>query len=150
MVEDFNEKPGLSRSNRGLITTIVFIILLLWGPIEPYGQVVRTIYLVAIPVLLWLVLGYFGSKWKAGELENDRLSRGIAGIIAGVFFVGAYLTATAAYHSECTKEVRTTDGGECVGDYVPVKGPDKFDVLVLVGLGIASAWYAITEHKQES
>src|SRR5437016_2975041 len=96
-----NKKIGLSSENRKLLVISFFIVLLLWGPIEPYGIVFRTIYLVILPTILWFCLGYFGGKWQADKVANDRLSRGVAGIIAGVFFVGAYLSFTATYHTEC-------------------------------------------------
>jgi len=135
-----NNTKGLSRSNQNLTVGIFVVILLIWGPIEPYGMIFRIIYLVVLPVLLWLILRYFGSKWNAGTLENDRLTRGIAGALAGAFFVGACIYLTADFHTSCT------EGGDCMTDV----GPNYLSVLVLVGLGIVSAWYAISEHKQES
>src|SRR5258708_9820399 len=108
-------KTGLSTNNRELLVIIVFLCLLLWGPIEPYGILVRCVYLVVLPTALWFILGYFGDKWRGDEHANNRLSRGVGGIIAGVFFVGAFLSFTANYHTVCTQSVQTSDGSECVG-----------------------------------
>ncbi len=138
---------GLNSNNRNLLVGLLFVVLLIWGPIEPYGMVVRIAYLIALPALLWLGLGYFGSKWKGDELANDRLARGIAGIIAGAFFIGAYLSFTAPYHTECTQSVQTRDGTECVGDYVTAKGRDVSGAFIQVVFGALATWYAISKHE---
>lgn len=138
---------GLNSNNRNLLVGLLFVVLLICGPIEPYGMVVRITYLIALPTLLWFGLGYFGSKWEGDELANDRLARGIAGIIAGTLLVGAYLSFTSPYHTECTKTVQTRDGTECVGDYVTVKGRDLRGTFVLVGLGALATWYAISKDE---
>jgi hypothetical protein len=81
--------------------------------------------------------------------SNDRLARGIAGIIAGALFVGAFLSFTAPYHTECTLSMRTWDGSECVGEYVRVKGPDISSTFIFVGLGALAAWYAISSKNSD-
>jgi hypothetical protein len=145
------QQSGLSSGNRNLLVGILAILLLLWGPINPYGIVFRIAYLIILPILLWFILKYFGDRWKAGKSTNDRLTRGILGIVAGVFFVGAYLSFTAPYHSQCTQEARTSDGGyECVGDYVSVSGPDKVSGLMSVAFGIIAAWYSISKRDENS
>jgi len=138
---------SLSSNNRNFLVMLLFIILLIWGPIEPYGMVVRIGYLIALPTLLWFILGYIGSKWDGDDQSNNRLARGIAGIIAGGLFVGAYLSFTAPYHAECTQSVQTWDGSECVGEYVSVKGRDLSGTFILVGLGAMATWYAISKHE---
>lgn len=141
---------GLNSNNRNLLVIMLFVILLIWGPIAPYGMVVRIGYLIILPALLWLGLGYVGSKWKADEMANNRLARGVAGIIAGALFVGAFLSFTAPYHTECTQSARTSDGTECVGDYVSVKGRDLSGTFILVGLGALATWYAISKHEDDN
>lgn len=140
---------GLNSNNRNLLVGLLFVVLLIWAPVEPYGMVVRVAYLIALPALLWLGLRYFGSKWDGDEMANNRLARGIAGIIAGAFFVGAYLSFTAPYHTECTQSVRTNDGSECVGDYVTVKGRDLSGAFISLGLGALATWYAISKHDDD-
>jgi hypothetical protein len=142
-----DKKLGLSSSNRNLIVTIFFIVLLLWGPINPYGLIIRIAYLIILPILLWFCLGYFGNKWEADEAINDRLNRAIVAMIAGALFVGAYLSFTSNYHTECTQSTRTTDGTECVGDYRTVKGPDKAGVLIFVAFASIATWYAVSKRN---
>lgn len=140
-------KKGLDGSNKKLIVAIFVIVLLIWGPIEPYGLIVRTAYLLILPSALILILNYFGARWGGGKEENDRLNRAIIGIIAGAFFIGAYLSCTSAHHFKCTQEVRTKDGLECVGDYVPVKGPDISGAVILAALGSFAFWSAAFRRK---
>ncbi|MDP2637539.1 MAG: hypothetical protein Q8P26_00565 [Candidatus Levybacteria bacterium] len=145
------KQSGLSSGNRKLLVGILFIVLLLWGPINPYGIIFRIAYLILLPTLLWLSLRHFGRKWDGGKSANDRLTRGILGIIAGVLFVGAYLSFTATYHSECTQSARAGDGGyECVGDYISVPGPNKVGGVMSVAFGIIAAWYAISKRDDNS
>jgi hypothetical protein len=147
-MENFNEAHvGLNHHNRALIILVVEALLLLWGPLEPYGIAVRMAYLIVSPILLWFGLGYFGKKWKADHLANDRLKRAIFAMLAGGLFVGTYLAYTSKYHSECTQTVRTRDGYECVGDYVSVSGSDKVGALVQACFGIMFAWHAVVESK---
>lgn len=147
MENDDKKNLGLSEGNRQLIVVVFFLFLLIWGPIEPYGMVVRTAYLVLLPILLWYGLKYFGGRWKGDQEANTRLTRAIAGIIAGVFFVGAYLAFTATYHTECTKSIQTRDGSECVGDYVAVQGNDLYQTFMFGAFGLVASWYAVAKHK---
>ena len=145
-----SEEEGLSSNNRNLLTIISLVILLLWGPVAPYGLVVRIIYLAVLPTSVWFILGYLGGKWKADESANNRLARGVAGIIAGALFIGAYLAFTAHYHTQCTQSVQTRDGSECVGDYVTVPGRDLTGTFIFTALGIIAAWYSISNHDDTS
>lgn len=145
-----NQPLGLSSGNKKVLVVLLFVVLLIFGPIEPYGLVVRTAYLIVLPILLWFSLGYFGRKWEIDDQTNDRLFRAILGIIAGAMFVGAYLSLTSKYHSECTQSVQTRDGTECVGDYISVPGADKSGAFILIILGATAAYYAISKHKEES
>jgi len=143
------KQTGLSSNNKNLLVVIFFVVLLLWGPINPYGIVIRIAYLAILPTLLWFSLGYFGSKWKADEMANNRLARGVAGIIAGALFVGAYLSFTAPYHNECTQSIRISDGSECVGDYISVPGSNRVGTVMLVAFGAAATWLAISKHDDK-
>ncbi len=146
-MQDQDKELGLSSNNRNLLVVLFATFLLIWGPIEPYGLVVRFAYLLMLPTLLWLGLSYFGRKWKVDQESNDRLTRAVAGIIAGVFFVGAYFAFTAKYHQECTQTVRTSDGTECVGDYMGVKGPDIAEAVLLITFGAVATWYAVSKRE---
>lgn len=136
----------MNNNNRNALVVIFAIALLLWGPIEPYGMVIRITYLIALPAFLWFILGYFEKRWHFDIQTNDRVARSIAGIIAGVFFVGAYLAFTSHFHSICTQEIMTRDGSECVGDFISIPGGDLVGGVISTLLGIASVWYSISKH----
>lgn len=144
------ERSGLSSGNRNLLVAIFFIALLLYGPIDPYGIIIRIAYLIILPTLLWFSLRCFGNMWKTDKSSNSLLTRGVIAMLAGAFFVSAYLSFTRSYHSECTQSVQTRDGNECVGDYVSVPGSDKVGGVMLVAFGIAAAWYAISKQSNDS
>lgn len=59
---DENFAYGLSEKNRNYIVTIVFVALLVFGPVQPYGLVIRSLYLAAVPTALWLALRYGGKR----------------------------------------------------------------------------------------
>lgn len=107
-----------------ILAWIVFGLLLLFAPVQPYGMVVRIAYLVLVPFAVWLGLTWAVSHWQIEVEFTDRLVPVLWGAFGGAMLVGAYLSATSTYHSECTEEIMTRDGKECVGDYVPVDGPD--------------------------
>lgn len=142
MDDDFDY--GLSKKNRNYIVGIVFVALLLFGPVQPYGMVIRVTYLAAIPAILWLALRYVGGKLEMDTIDNDRLYRGITALIAGMLVVAAYQSATATHHGECSQMVRDGHGGyECVGDIVTAKGADRgIAVMWIVFAGVAF-WVAI-------
>lgn len=115
----------LSPSNRTFIVTAFLVVLLLFGPVEPYGLVVRVAYLVALPAAAWWILTFLGKFFDLDQVTNDRISRALPASVAGALLLAACLSFTAESHSECTHLVRATDGSrECVGDDVTVPGPD--------------------------
>jgi hypothetical protein len=132
-----------------IIAWAIFVLLLLVGPIEPYGVVVRILYLIIIPLAVWYVLKHLGKGWNINSEMNERIQRLIFGMIAGVLFFGSYLSATSRYHIECTYSVQTRDGQECVGDYKSTNGPDWGGAVVLFGGGLVFIWLAVTNKKSE-
>lgn len=149
-MQNSQNKRGLSSGNSKLLVGIFFGFLLLFGPIDPFGIVGRTVYVIALPCLLWFSLNYFGSKWNAGKIENDRLTRGVVAILAGMLFMGSFFSYAKNYHSECTQSARTGDGGyECVGDYVTAPGPDISGTIILGAFGTIAALFALSKHNED-
>lgn len=136
---------GLSDKNRNYIVGVVFLALLIFGPVQPYGMAIRLGYLAAIPAVLWFALPYVGDMLDMDGQANDRLNRGITAAIAGMLTVAAYQAATAKFHGECTQTVRDGQGGqECVGDIVTVAGPDYAMAFMWIGLAGFAFWAATT------
>lgn len=141
MEDDF--AYGLSETNRNYIVGIVFGALLVFGPVQPYGMVIRLAYLASIPAVLWLALRCVSGKLDMDPFDNDRLNRGITAAIAGMLIVAAYQSATATHHGECTQTVSDGEGGyECVGAIVTVKGPDKGSAMMLIMFAGVAFWIA--------
>ena len=72
-MQDLNTQKnemGLSQTNRVFIVSLAVVILLIFGPIEPYGFIFRLAYLIILPTLLWLALRYWGFSWNIDSLTN--------------------------------------------------------------------------------
>lgn len=143
-------KIGLNDTNRNLLVAICFIVLLIWGPIEQFGLFVRIAYVILIPLVMWIGLSYFGKSWNVDRNYNERITRGISGIIAGVLFAMAFASLTSTYHTECTNYIKTHDGRECVGDYVSVPGRDYGSALTQTFIAGIATWYSISKHHKDN
>jgi hypothetical protein len=142
-----DDDEGISVGNKIFLTGTFFFLLLMLGPIGPYGIIGRSTYLILVPLIFWFTLSYFGRDWSGGKKRNDRLHRAILGCFAGALFVLCYLAFTAKTHSECTDEVRTRDGWECLGDSVVVPGRDMEQSVILLLFGAVSLKFAVSENK---
>lgn len=138
---------GLSYKNINIITILIFALLLLFGPIEPYGILIRTLYLIIIPILVYIFLKHFGQKIKINKKLDDYLNRAIFICVAGGLLIGAYFSITTKYHTECNQYVNTRDGRECVGDYIQVKGIDSEGALIQIILAGLAIWISIKKRK---
>ncbi len=135
---------------RKYLVGVLVLVLLLWGPVDhswPAWLLIRAAYLILVPVIVWIILGYIWKIWRPDAQTERLLSRALAGLTAGVLLCGAILTFSARHHVECDQYARSRDGDECVGDYVAVSGPDKGKALMLiVGAGFAF-WLAIRKDE---
>lgn len=82
MQDSQNKETGLSSANINLLVGLLFIVLLLIGPMDPFGIIGRIAYLILLPFSLWFILSYFGKKWTYDAGTNERFTRFIAGTIA--------------------------------------------------------------------
>lgn len=142
-----NDRVGLSDENRNFIVILVAGVLLFFGPVKQSGFIWYG-YLIIIPTLTWLALGYFGKRWEMDRQSNDQLNRVIIGGIAGALLVGAYLSYTSDYHTECDQYAGRGDNRECVGDFVTVKGPDSGLALMQIAFAGVAAWYAVSKRPE--
>ncbi|HEV7572636.1 MAG TPA: hypothetical protein VGQ21_14145 [Thermoanaerobaculia bacterium] len=121
-------------SARKYLVGLATLALLIWGPIKsswPAPLLIRVLYLITIPTLLWFALAKLWKVWRPDALAEDRLHRTLAGVAAGALLLGAIFAARASHHFDCTEKVVTRDGYECVGDYVRVQGPDFGQTFLL-------------------
>lgn len=139
---------GLSSANRTYIVTLVFGVLLIFGPVEPYGLTIRLLYLFLIPAGVWLIIGLLGTHLDVDSRINDHISRALSASIAGMLVVAAYQSFTAKQHLECTQYAGDGQGGrECVGDFVTTRGPDKGEAFMLILLAGVAFWVAIAPRR---
>jgi len=139
------ENCGLSSQNTGFLVFLVAAVLLVFGPIQPYGLVVRTVYLIAIPTSLWFALAHWRKRWRIDALTNDRVNRMLCSVVAGALLVGSYQAYTAKHHFECDQLVQTDDGTDCVGDYVRVKGGDIEEAFIMALIAATMIWVAVAK-----
>ena len=141
------EGAGLSGGNISYIVGIICAAIIIFGPVSD-NFIFRSATIILLPAIVWLGLRHYGKKWDMDRVSNDRLSRAISALLGGVFIVLAVLSLNQKYHQECTKEVKTRDGSECVGDFVRVRGSDKsgaFIDLIFAGLAL---WHAIAKRPE--
>lgn len=138
---------------RKYLVGVIAFVLLIWGPIDHSWSawlLVRTVYLIVIPVAAWFVLGWIWKGWRPDSATEDRLGRTLAGATAGALIFGATLAVQAGHHYECTQEARTADGYECVGEYRLVEGPDFGEAFMLtLGAGFAF-WFGVRRKDQRT
>ena len=139
-------------ANRGYLTLVATIILLLWGPINeswPFWFAIRLGYLIIIPLFIWFLLGLIWKYWSPDKEVEERLSRTLAGVTSGVFIVMAILAAYSKYHLGNTLVVRSREGYEDVGDYIMFPGPDWGSVFIYTILAVIAFWYSISHPNDE-
>ena len=130
-----------------LVGVLVFA-LLVWGPIDhswPAWVVIRTGYLIAIPVAIWFFLAGIWRVWQPDVASENRLKRILAGATSAALLVLAFFEAVADTHVGNTKYVRSYTGTEAVGDLIILPGPDWFAVVILLAASGFSLWISISK-----
>ena len=130
------------------IVVVVFICLLIWGPIDhswPAWLLIRTGYLIVIPVIIWFLLRWIWKYWQPIAESEDRLERALAGATSGVFFVLTIIKATASAYVGNTMTIQTLEGMEDVGDYILLPGPDWGGAIIFFLFAAFAFWYSIAK-----
>jgi hypothetical protein len=135
-------------SSRKYIVGVVVVALLIWGPIDKW-LVIRTGYLVAIPLAAWFLLGWTWRVWQPDLAAEDRLERTLAGATGGVLVVLGIIQAMADTHIGNTMWVRTRDGMEAVGDDIVLPGPDWGTVIMLIAAAGFVFWFSIAKRESK-
>ncbi|MBK8585561.1 MAG: phage holin family protein [Bacteroidetes bacterium] len=94
---------------------IIFLILLIWGPIDhswPAWLAVRIGYLIFIPLAIWLLLGWAWNYWQPSNKLETTLERILSGAICMALFTFAGIEATSKNHIGNTQWIQTRDGLE--------------------------------------
>lgn len=139
------DTSGLSAGNRSFIVTLIFLSLVLFGPAEEN----RLFYMIGVPVAAWAILRFVGDRLDIDGGLNDRIRRALTAALAGIFMMGAFEAYNASEHLECTRSVADGYGGsECIGDEVPVSGPDRGKIFLL-GILACVAFIAAVVRKSD-
>jgi succinate dehydrogenase hydrophobic anchor subunit len=139
-------------NSRKYIVGVVFVTLLIWGPIDHSWTLwflIRGAYLVLIPILVWFLLIWLWSYWKPSIEIEDRFERALAGATSGVFFALSIIAATSKTHIGNTMSIQTRDGVEDVGDYILLQGANWGGALVFFILAAFAFWYSISKRESK-
>lgn len=137
-------------TSRKFIIGIIFIALLIWGPIDhswPAWLVIRIGYLIVIPILAGLLFKWIWRIWQPNSELEDRLIRALVSATSGVMFVLAIFELTSDTHIGNTKWIQTREGWEAVGDDIIRQGPDWAAAIIFFVLCVISFWYSISRRK---
>lgn len=140
-------------SFKNYITGTIFVILLIWGPIYhswPMWLLIRTSYLIFIPLILWLLLNWIWNHWQPTDKLQVTLNRILSATISIGLFILAILEATSTTHIGNTQTIRTRDGYEDVGDYIELPGPDYGNVFVIVIIAILVLWFGVLKKDSKA
>lgn len=131
---------------RNYLVGTIFLILLIWGPIDhswPVWLAICIGYLILIPLLIWLVLGWLWNYWQPSDKVEITLVRFLSGLICAALFTLAIQEAISTTHIGNTQWIRTRDGMEDVGDDIVIPGPDYGTVFIIVLISLLVLWFGV-------
>ncbi len=131
---------------KNYLTGTIFVILLIWGPINhswPAWLAIRTSYLILIPFLVWLLLSWVWNYWQPSDIVEITLGRVLSGLICVALFTLAIFEAISKTHIGNTQTIRTRDGMEAVGDDIVLNGPDYGNVLIIAVIALLVLWFGV-------
>ncbi|MCF8241354.1 MAG: hypothetical protein K9J16_08195 [Melioribacteraceae bacterium] len=133
------------------IVTIMFLILLIWGPIFyslEYWLIIRILYLVLIPTLSWFLLQWLWGIWKPSHRVEIKLERTLAFLTSLILFSLAIIEFMSDSHLGNTLWVRSIEGREAVGEDIILDGPNWATVIILlIGSGF-SLWLGFVNKEK--
>lgn len=138
--------------SRKFIIGVLVVALLIWGPIDhswPAWLLIRTSYLIVIPLAAWFLLGWIWRVWQPDAAAENRMERALGAATGGVLLVMAILEAMADTHIGNTMWVRTRDGMEAVGDDIVLTGPDWVNTIMLIAAAGFAFWFSIAKRESK-
>ena len=135
---------------RGFLTGTVFVILLIWGPINhswPGWLFIRLAYLIIIPIAVSFLLKWIWNYWQPNTEEEDIAEKVASGVICLGLWTLAVLEAISKTHIGNTHWVQTHEGIEAVGDDIVLPGPDWWNVFFLASVSFCVLWFGIIKKK---
>ena len=132
---------------------VVFISLLIWGPIDhswPSWLAIRISYLIVIPIISWFLLKWIWRIWQPSAELEDRVIRALASATSGVLLVLAILELMSNTHIGNTMWIQTREGREAVGDDIILREPDWVAAIILFVLCAISFGYSISRREEKN
>jgi hypothetical protein len=131
---------------RDYFTGTVFVLLLLCGPINhswPSWFAIRISYLMLIPLVIWLIIGWIWNYWQPEVKTEIVLKRLLSGIIVISLLTLAYFLGVSKTHIGNTQWIQTRDGWEDVGDDIVLQGPDWGSVIIIIIIALLFLWFGV-------
>ncbi|HRN70871.1 MAG TPA: hypothetical protein PLS49_06860 [Candidatus Woesebacteria bacterium] len=140
---------------RAYLTTAIFIILLIWGPIDhslPAWLAIRIGYVILIPLTAGLLLRWIWKQWQPTKKMEITLGRILSGIICITLFVFAVLQAIAKTHIDNTEWIGggRDEAPEPVGDWIVLPGPNWDSVFILALIGVLFLWLGVIKPSNKT
>lgn len=138
---------------REYLTGIIYLVLLIWGPIDhdiEYGIVIRICYLIIIPFLFWLIIRWIWNYFDLNRNVDIILNKILSVLIAFTLVVFAVLETFSNYHIENTQVIQTRFVKEDVGDFIKLPGTDWGNVLFLILGSAFFIWLAFSKNVSKS
>lgn len=135
---------------RNIFTTAIFILLLIWGPIDhesSSGMIIRFLYLILIPFSTFFILKWI---WDFSKIQGhtERIFENILITSICIFLLFlAYDEFTSKTHWINTEQIPTHDGYEDVGEDIEVPGGNKGVALIWVLLSGIIFWNGVLKRK---
>lgn len=120
---------------RKYIVAVLAVVLLIWGPIDrswPVWLLIRSGYLVGIPLGTWFILALIWRYWKPDSTTEDRLTRALFAATAGALLMGAVFLSKRESHVGNTEWVETRDEIIPIGDDITLPGPPPGSVFMVL------------------
>lgn len=138
---------------RNYLAWTIFILLLIWGPINHSWTawlLIRASYLILLPLLVWLLLKWIWDKWQPSRKIETALERILSCSIVVLLIILALIEANSKTHTENDQWIQTRDGMEAVGNEILVPGPDWFNVFMLVSIAVLFLWLGVFKRRDKS
>lgn len=131
---------------RNYLSAIVFLALLIYGPLDhawPGWFAIRLGYLILLPYGLWFLMGWFWDIFNINNHQEKVLERLLSVLVGAFLIFQAILKVTAKTHIGNTNWIRARDGMEDVGDDILLRGPDYGNVIILIIIALIFIIYGI-------
>jgi hypothetical protein len=136
----------ISMAFRNYLALTIFIVLLMFGPIDnswPVYLAIRIGYLILIPYLIWLLTGWTWNYWQPNKKIETTLQRVLSGVICIGLLILAGVESTSKTHIGNTKVIQTRDGWEAVGDDIVLPGPDWRSIFIMMLIAALVMWFGV-------